>query len=106
MVLVRCNKCGWIGKDEELGLYYRDDIEYCPKSKSTEALMDLEAGRSFDETEIEKLWELLGEVPVNDDDEIEEEFLGFLEGTHKEEVWHWFDEVYPAGVCRLMIGGK
>lgn len=55
MVLVRCNKCGWIGKDEELGLYYADDIEYCPKCKSTEALMDLEAGCSFDEKEMKKL---------------------------------------------------
>ena len=106
MVLVRCNKCGWIGKDEELGLYYADDIEYCPKCKSTEALMDLEAGCSFDEKEMKKLWELLGEVPVNNDDEIEEEFLGFPEGTHKEAVWHWFDELYPAGVCRLIMGGK
>lgn len=51
-------------------------------------------------------WELLGDIPVNDDDEIEEDFLGFPEGTHKEEVWYWFDEVYPAGVCRLMMGGE
>lgn len=63
MVLVRCNKCGWIGKDEELGVYYEDDIEYWPKCKSTEALMDLEAGCSF-------------------------------------------DELYLAGVCRLIMGGK
>lgn len=61
---------------------------------------------SFDEKEIERLWELIGEVPVNNDDEIEEDFLGFPEGTHKEEVWHWFDEEYPAGVCRLMMGGE
>lgn len=33
MVLVRCNKCGWIGKDEQLGLNFRDDIEYCPNCK-------------------------------------------------------------------------
>lgn len=106
MVLVRCNKCGWIGKEDELLRLYYDDVEYCPKCKSTDALMDLEAGCSFDEKEIERLWELMGEVPVNNDDEIEEDFLGFPEGTHKEEVWHWFDEAYPAGVCRLIMGGK
>ena len=106
MVLIRCNKCGWIGKDEELGLYYADDIEYCPKCKSTEALMDLKADSSFDEKEVEKLWGFLGEMPVNDDDEIEEDFLDFQEGTHKEEIWHWFDEVYPDGVRRLMMKGE
>lgn len=106
MILVRCNKCGWIGKDDQLGLYYEDDTEYCPKCKNVDALMDLDDGNTFEKNELEKLWEFFGGIPVNDNDEIEEEFLGFPEGVHKEDVWHWFDEKYPAGVCRLMMKGE
>lgn len=39
-----------------------------------------------------QLWEKLGDIPVNVDDEIEINFLGFPAGTLKFDVWHWFDE--------------
>lgn len=32
---------------------------------------------------------------VNNDDEIEEDFLNFPAGTLKIDVWHWFDERCP-----------
>ena len=37
------------------------------------------------------LWDKLGNVPVNDDDEIEEAFEHFAENTDKTEIWHWFE---------------
>ena len=33
---------------------------------------------------------------------IEVEFQGFPAGTHREEIWHWFDERYSKGVAGLM----
>lgn len=105
MQAVRCNKCGWIGKEEELKTDRAEGLEYCPHCNDTEALMDIDKGCSFDSQEVEKLWELFGEIPINDEDMIEEEFLGFQEGTDRFEIWHWFDEVYQDGVVKLMNGG-
>lgn len=42
-----------------------------------------------------ELWEKFGEVSINDDDEIEEDFLSFPAGTSRFDVWHWFDERCP-----------
>ena len=47
---------------------------------------------------------MLGNIPINDNDEIEEDFLDFPIGTHKEDIWQWFDEIYPHGVYGLMYG--
>lgn len=41
---------------------------------------------------LSELWEMFGDIPVNNDDEIEENFLNFPAGTPKFDVWHWFDE--------------
>lgn len=104
MQVVRCNKCGWIGSEEEL--LQSSEVDKCPRCEETEYLMDLSGNCYFDSEELEKLWEMLGDIPVNDNDEIEEEFLEFPAGTHKEEIWKWFDERYPDGVCRLMMKGE
>jgi hypothetical protein len=37
------------------------------------------------------LWDKLGNVPVNDDDEIEENFEQFTTGEDKTEIWQWFE---------------
>ncbi len=105
MIVIKCNSCGrWIGKEEMLGTVMEGicSIECCPECKCTEALMDVDYGCNFDDTELEKLWNLFGEVSVNDDDETEEEFLKFPEGTDRLEIWHWFDELYSKGVSELM----
>ena len=44
---------------------------------------------------LEELWDKFSEVPVNNDDEIEEDFLLFDAGTSKFDVWHWFDDRCP-----------
>ena len=51
------------------------------------------------------LWEEFGDVPMNPETEcIEREWHGFPKGTHREEIWHWFDEICPLGVAALMYG--
>lgn len=45
------------------------------------------------------LWEQLGDVPVNEDDEIDEGFMHFEKGTNKFQLWKWFDEKLYHGVA-------
>lgn len=54
--------------------------------------------------ELEKLWEQLGDVPIDPDtEEIQEQFLGFPVGTNREIIWHWFDIRHSRGVGYLMF---
>lgn len=52
-------------------------------------------------TELYALWEQLRNIPVFDTDgegaeeTIEEPFLHFPVGTHREEIWHWFEAQNP-----------
>ena len=55
----------------------------------------------FNDSELETLWKLFGDVPINNDDEIEEDFIDFPAGTYRFEIWHWFDELYSKGVKAL-----
>ncbi len=50
-----------------------------------------------------KLWNEFGAIPMNPDtEEIEEDWNGFPIGTHREEIWHWFEEYYDIYVADLM----
>lgn len=106
MEIVRCNSCGrWIGRDEDVGSHYDMDTEYCPECKCTMGLMDVDYGCYFDDWELEQLWNLFGDIPVDDNENILEGFLGFPEGTDRMEIWHWFDERYSRGVACLIYKG-
>lgn len=48
---------------------------------------------------IQELWNRFSEIPINNDDEIEQKFLYFLPGTSRFDVWHWFDERCPNGLA-------
>ncbi len=37
------------------------------------------------------LWKQLGNVPIDEDENTEADFLHFKKGTPKEEIWHWFE---------------
>lgn len=60
--------------------------------------------------ELNKLWSLLGDIPtvgddtdnIDDVDCIEESFLHFPIGTHREEIWHWFEAMNP----KFLVGQK
>ena len=60
-------------------------------------------GIAFRTSEIlEKYWDKLGDIPVDDDGIIQESFLWWPKGTDREDIWHWFDKKYPGGVVKLM----
>ena len=52
--------------------------------------------------DIEKLWEELEDVPVDEDECLDVDWHGWYKGTHREEIWHWFDEHQSKGVGWLM----
>jgi hypothetical protein len=49
---------------------------------------------------LKKLWESFGNVPVNEDDEIDEDFHIWKKGTDKFFIWDWFDEELPNGIAK------
>lgn len=53
---------------------------------------------------LETLWDDFSMVSINDNDEIEEGFLGFDAGTSRFDVWHWFDERCPNGLAIDLMG--
>ena len=55
---------------------------------------------------IEEAWRNFGDVPVNNKDEIERDFMYWFAGTDRFRIWHWFDEKYAqwGGVHALMHG--
>ena len=53
---------------------------------------------------IEEMWESF-DVPMNNDEKIDEDWCGWPKGTDRYEIWHWFDEQYAkyGGVHALMF---
>ena len=65
-----------------------DNSDYCTIH---DGLSEIEPLRDRDEV-LEELWEQFGAVPMNPETEcIEEPFMGWGAGIHREEIWHWFD---------------
>ena len=50
-----------------------------------------------------ELWSQLGDVPVNEDGEIETAFLGFEVGTDREDIWSWFEEEFDLSVAEDLM---
>jgi hypothetical protein len=55
---------------------------------------------------VESVWDRLGGTPVNDDGEIDEDFVlnwyVFEKGTDREDIWHIIEEDYDVRVYDLM----
>lgn len=53
--------------------------------------------------EVEKLWDDFSDIPMDGETEcMEEQFLHFPAGTHREDIWRWFDDVHSKGVAYLL----
>lgn len=39
-------------------------------------------------------WQEFGNIPINDDDEIEASFLHFPVGENRFAIWSWFERIY------------
>lgn len=55
--------------------------------------------------EIKVLWGWFGDIPMDPETEcLDEAFLHFPAGTHREDVWHWFEYSFGISVHDLMYG--
>lgn len=51
-----------------------------------------------------QLWLSFEDVPMNPiTEEIECEWNGFPIGTHREEIWHWFEETFNVSVAKDLM---
>lgn len=48
--------------------------------------------------DLKRLWKKFTDVPINNNDEIEEDFHFWEKGTCRFDIWHWFDEKLPNGL--------
>ncbi len=96
MIVIGCTDCHWIGGDHEIR-----NPGFCPNCNLPDTFILLHPTMKFTQNELKILWSLFGEVPINDRDEIEEDFLDFSKGTDRFEVWHWFDNRFKGGVAAL-----
>lgn len=81
--------------EEYIGGRRDEDSNFCNACDTNVRLMNLM-----------ELWDKFSEVPINNDDEIEEDFLCFPVGTYRFDVWHWFDERCPNGLAVDLMGEK
>lgn len=81
-------------------------IEYQQYSDLMDAVQEIEPLRDRDE-ELEEIWSLFGDVPMNPETEcLEEPFMGWGAGIHREEIWNWFDRRHSKGVVFLLMGAE
>jgi len=52
--------------------------------------------------ELLKMWHDGDDVPIDDEERIEESWIHFEVGTYRDEIWNWFDEQHSKGLYVLM----
>ncbi len=58
--------------------------------------------QKYDDELLESMWDDLEDVPIDEDECLDVDWQGWNKGTHREEIWHWFDEQHSKGVGWLM----
>ena len=112
---LREQKVDQIKDDEEFcSKEYDSVMGYCTEQKFVLSESDLKCivncglndSYEFRRAEyIKDLWMDFGDIPMNPGTEcIEEEWNGFATGTHREEIWLWFEETYGASVAKDLMG--
>ena len=54
--------------------------------------------------ELEKLWNEFEDVPIDEDECIDEVFYIWDKGTDRYHIWHWFDDRLPNGLAKDLMG--
>ncbi|MCH7403608.1 hypothetical protein ACFOUP_13370 [Belliella kenyensis] len=62
-------------------------------------ISDLFYCNRFSKVLLEIIWLAFGDIPINNDDEIETYFYCWEKGTYRFDIWHWFDEKLPNGLA-------
>jgi len=109
-----CNNCGNLLVDTNpqvgaeqfnlTGIYTKELVDHdCPVCETDGYLMDLNSKEAPLQT-ARALWQSLGNIPVNDEEEIDEDFMDFPKGTDVYYIWHWFEEKFNLSVAKDLMG--
>lgn len=49
--------------------------------------------------EFEAMWNEFADIPIDINDEIEQDFYFWEKGTYRFDIWHWFDEKLLYGIA-------
>jgi len=94
---VKCETCNAVFTEMEMSIPGCCPFCLSPKVHEVVTAVPLE------DRDLETLWLIFGDIPMDPvTEQIEDSFIGFPAGTHREEIWHWFDERYSRGVQALM----
>ncbi len=88
---------GWYlnGESEPFDSFYDSAVEYMNRTDTT----------SICSESAKEVWFEFGDVPMNPETEcIEESWRSFPAGTHREDIWHWFESTFNVSVHDLMYG--
>lgn len=59
------------------------------------------------ETDPKILWDILGDCPINEEDEIDQDLdfgiIKFQEGTDRFEIWQWFEEYFNLSIIKDLM---
>lgn len=61
-----------------------------------------DCGAKISDEEVEDLWDELEDVPISENECLDEDWYIFAKGTFVEDIWYWFDEHHSKGVGWLM----
>jgi hypothetical protein len=116
LVLDQCRCCGeWLSEDE--GCYgdgycdkcaamcihcerYLNAKDMIPPKKDGDEYVCKECHLK----EAKKLWAQFGDIPINDDCEIDAVWHGFDKGTQRTAIWHWFEKEFDLSVATDLMG--
>lgn len=48
---------------------------------------------------LRRMWKLFEDIPIDEEEDIDLDFLLWEKGTNRYEIWHWFDELCPHGLA-------
>lgn len=83
-------------------LYNKDVLSSSEYKIIHDGLDEIETLQDRDK-ELEELWAQFADIPMNPESEcIEEPFLSWGAGVHRELIWHWFDQRHSKGVAYLL----
>ena len=63
----------------------------------------------YQKSEAKKLWAELGNIPIDEHENLDQDFTPtgfdttFEKGTHREDVWYWFEETFNLSVVKDLM---
>lgn len=83
--------------------HHEEVFNGCGFCRSDECLMDIDKNYGcLNDEQIETIWDVFEDVPLDENECIENDWFGFPKGTDKLDIWRWFDERHSEGVHYLL----